>query len=227
MFLLLPLPISQVGRYSGGMASATPTDTKTQILNVTEALIAERGYAGTTVRNIINQAGVNLAAVHYHFGSKEDLFRAVFSRISDPMVTAQLALLAEAEVEQQPASVDAILTAFLKPPIKQLVQNAADSRVIRAQFMGRCWSEPEPVQSIASQCFAASRVAFIGALQQALPNQSEDTLIWKLDMVIATLVRLTSDAGKAKALLQGTQDEDIDRAIEQLVAFLTPGMMAA
>jgi len=207
------------------MTSATPTDTKTQILNATESLIAEHGYAGTTVRSIINQAGVNLAAVHYHFGSKEDLFRAVFSRISSPMVAAQLDLLATAG--QQPASVAAILTAFLKPPIQQLVQNPTESRVIRAQFMGRCWSEPEPVQTIASECFRASRVAFIEALRQALPHQTEQDLHWKLDIVIATLVRLTSDAGKPRALLQGTEEIDIDRAIEQLVAFLTPGMSAS
>ncbi|MEO0539813.1 MAG: TetR/AcrR family transcriptional regulator [Cyanobacteria bacterium P01_A01_bin.105] len=208
------------------MTSGTPADTKAQILNATEALIAERGYAGTTVRNIVQQAGVNLAAVHYHFGSKEDLFRAVFSRISSPMVEAQLALLAAAGSEQQSASTAAILTAFLKPPIQQLVQNATESRIVRAQFMGRCWSEPEPVQTIAFECFRTSRVAFIKALQQALPHQSEQALHWKLDMVIATLIRLTSDAGKPRALLQGTRDADIDQAIEQLVAFLTPGMAA-
>ncbi|MEO1590879.1 MAG: TetR/AcrR family transcriptional regulator [Cyanobacteria bacterium J06632_22] len=206
------------------MTSAT--DTKSQILNATEVLIAERGYAGTTVRNIISQAGVNLAAVHYHFGSKEDLFRAVFSRISSPMVEGQLALLAAAEAEHQPAAVEAILTAFLKPPIKQLVQNATDSRIVRAQFMGRCWSEPEPVQTIASECFRASRMAFLRAFQETLPGQTEQALSWKLDMVIATLVRLTSDAGKPRALLQGTEDADIERAIDQLVTFLTPGMAA-
>ena len=207
------------------MTSAAPTDTKAQILNATEVLIAERGYASTSVRNIISQAGANIAAVHYHFGSKEDLFRAVFSRISSPMVEAQLSLLAAAESAQQPASVEAILQAFLRPPVEQLIQNT-DARMIRCQFMGRCWSEPEPVQSIAYESFKASRVAFIDALQQALPDQSRQTLHWKLDMVIATLVRLISDAGKPNALLTGAEADEIDAAIGQLVGFLTPGMSA-
>ena len=53
------------------MTDTTTTDTKTQILNVAERLMAERGFAATTLRNVVSEADVNLAAVHYHFGSKE------------------------------------------------------------------------------------------------------------------------------------------------------------
>ena len=53
------------------------TDTKEQILNVAERQFAEKGYAGTTLRGVIKEAEVNIAAVHYHFGSKEELFIAL------------------------------------------------------------------------------------------------------------------------------------------------------
>lgn len=54
-----------------------------QIIKVTEKLIAEKGYEGTSVRDIAQEAGVNVAMISYYFGSKEKLFQALFSyRIS-------------------------------------------------------------------------------------------------------------------------------------------------
>ncbi|NJM18843.1 MAG: TetR/AcrR family transcriptional regulator [Richelia sp. SM1_7_0] len=50
----------------------TNTDTKEQILNVAEGLFAEKGFAGTTLRNVIREAGVNIAAVHYHLAPKKN-----------------------------------------------------------------------------------------------------------------------------------------------------------
>lgn len=67
------------------MPRASSQEIKEQILDVAESAIARDGYAGTTLRNIVGQAKVNLAAVHYHFGSKEDLLKAVLARISQPI----------------------------------------------------------------------------------------------------------------------------------------------
>ena len=61
------------------MSSATKPDTKTQILDVAERLLAENGFSGTTLRNIVSEADVNLAAVHYHFGSRKNSFEQWFS----------------------------------------------------------------------------------------------------------------------------------------------------
>ena len=69
------------------------TDTKEKILDTAERLIGEQGYAATSLRQIIAEAGVNLAAVHYHFGSKEDLLDAVVVRKAGPVNEARLARL--------------------------------------------------------------------------------------------------------------------------------------
>lgn len=204
----------------------TPTsDTKEQIINVAERLFAERGFAGTTLRNVVSEAKVNLAAVHYHFGSKEDLFRAVIARLARPIVEQELALLAELQAGNKVPSVEAILTAILKPCLEILAQDQ-DNLLTRARFMGRCRTEPEPIQSIAAQEFAASVEAFLDALQRALPEQSRSQLSWKLDLVIASLIRVQTEAGQPFALLQGTDPEDVQNAVEQLVRFLSPGMQS-
>jgi Tetracyclin repressor-like, C-terminal domain len=66
--------------------------------------------------------------------------------------------------------------------------------------------------------------AFLDVLQRVLPEQSRSQLAWKLDLVIAALVRVQSEAGQPLALLQSTDPESVQVAIEQLVKFLSPGM---
>lgn len=199
------------------------SDTKEQIISVAERLFAERGFAGTTLRNIVSEAGVNLAAVHYHFGSKEDLFRSVVARFARPIVKQELALLEKLQAGHEVPSVEAILTALIKPCLEILTQDK-NTLLVRAQFMGRCRTEPEPIQSIAAGEFAMTVEAFLDALQRTLPDQSRSQLQWKLDLVIAALIRVQTEAGQKAALLQSTDPEDIQNTTEQMVKFLSPGM---
>jgi len=205
------------------MTPATTTDTKTQILDVAERLIAEKGFTGTTLRNIVSDAGVNLAAVHYHFGSKEELFRAVVRRIAVPLVERQLHLLEQLRKKPDPPSVEELLTAFLTPPL-ELVMGDEHYRVVRAQFMGRCRAEPEPVQRIAHEEFSPNIEPFLDALQRSLPDQSRSQLLWKLDLVVAALIRVQIGAGQPGALLESLQPQDVQATIRKLVAFLAAGM---
>lgn len=203
--------------------AASTTDTKEQILAVAERLFAEHGFAGTTLRHVVSEAGVNLAAVHYHFGSKEDLFRAVVARFARPVVERELNLLAELKAKSELPSVEAVLTALLQPSLEILSQDE-DVRLVRAKFMGRCRTEPEPIQSIAHQEFAVATEAFLDLLQRVLPNQSRSQLSWKFDLVIAALIRVLTEAGQPYALLKSNSPEDIQTTTQYLVRFLSPGM---
>jgi AcrR family transcriptional regulator len=69
-------------------------ETKDRILDAAESLFARQGFSATSLRSVIAEAGVNLAAVHYHFGPREELIRAVFSRRFDPINRQRIALLA-------------------------------------------------------------------------------------------------------------------------------------
>jgi AcrR family transcriptional regulator len=205
------------------IVGTTTIDTKEQIISVAKRLFAERGFAGTTLRNVIGEADVNLAAVHYHFGSKEELFRAVVQRFARPIVEQELALLKQLQAGGQVPSVEAILTAVFKPCLEFLAQDR-ELLLVHAQFMGRCWAEPEPLKSIVTGEFAVSMEVFLDALQRVLPEQSRSEITWKFDLVIAALIRVQSEAGQPFALLQSTDPEAIQAAIEQLVKFLSPGM---
>ncbi|MEA5464266.1 TetR/AcrR family transcriptional regulator [Leptothoe sp. PORK10 BA2] len=203
--------------------AASTIDTKEQIITVAERLFAERGFAGTTLRHVVSEAGVNLAAVNYHFGSKEELFRAVVVRFAHPVVKRELLLLAELKAGSELPSVETILTAILQPSLEILSQDSG-TRLVRAKFMGRCRTEPEPIQSIVSNEFAAVTEAFLDVLQRVLPEQSRSQLSWKFDLVIAALIRVLTEAGQPHGLLKSNSAEDIQETTQQLVRFLSPGM---
>ncbi|GAB4539089.1 MAG: TetR/AcrR family transcriptional regulator [Pleurocapsa sp.] len=205
------------------MTSNPANDTKEKILNVAERLFAENGFAGTSLRNIIGEAEVNLSAVNYHFGSKEELFRAVVARIAKSVVKGQLEKLAQCEAKNNNPSVESILEAFLTPAL-QIVLNSGDRSTYCARFMGRCRVEPDPIREIAEQEFRGNQQAFLDALGRSLPDFSRNELTWKLDLVIAVLVRVLSEAKKPNALIQDNSPEHIQATVSKLVNFLATGL---
>ncbi|NEL80504.1 MAG: TetR/AcrR family transcriptional regulator, partial [Xanthomonas perforans] len=88
--------------------------TKDRILGAAEELFAQHGFAGTSLRQLTTQADVNIAAVNYHFGSKENLVNEVFRRRMDEMTAARLQQL-EAARKSQPGELTAVLAAFVEP----------------------------------------------------------------------------------------------------------------
>src|ERR1700741_5368588 len=101
------------------VASRTPTATKQRILDTAESLFMEHGFEATSLRSITAAASVNLAAVNYHFGSKEELFQTVLTRRLDPMNHGRVGLLTPLEPEAAPRSLscEKILTALFVPAL--------------------------------------------------------------------------------------------------------------
>src|SRR4029453_3762817 len=89
-------------------------ETRTRILDAAEELFMQHGFEGTSMRQLTAKAGANLAAVNYHFGSKDALMGAVFRRRLDPMNAGRIAELERLEKEAagRPLSPEAIIHAF-------------------------------------------------------------------------------------------------------------------
>src|SRR5690606_21149965 len=66
-----------VGMSTDAVVDARRTDTRERIVNVAAALIAEKGFAGTSIKDISDALGVTKAALYYHFASKEEILRAI------------------------------------------------------------------------------------------------------------------------------------------------------
>src|SRR5664279_5420025 len=112
------------------------TETQVKILDTAERLFGEQGYAATSLRHIIAEAGVNLAAIHYHFGSKEDLLNQLVMRKAGPVNEERLAMLDsfEAAAAGGPVPVEKILWAFLEPPFLRV-----DKMPSFSKLMGRLY----------------------------------------------------------------------------------------
>lgn len=203
--------------------TVTTIDTKEQILNVAERQFGEKGFAGTTLRGVIREAGVNIAAVHYHFGSKEELFVAVIRRVAQQMVPAQLKELAKYTSRDKTPSVENIMEAFFAPPLRMISQ-MGEAGVIRGQFIGRCRAEPLPIQQLGDREFNESQQCFLDILQRAFPNQTRLELEWKLDLMVAILVRTLNQFGKSGKVIGGNSSEEVEIAIARLVKFVSGGM---
>ncbi|MEO1375752.1 MAG: TetR/AcrR family transcriptional regulator [Cyanobacteria bacterium J06635_10] len=203
--------------------TVTTIDTKEQILNVAERQFGEKGFAGTTLRGVIREAGVNIAAVHYHFGSKEELFVAVVRRVAQQMVPVQLKELAKYTSLGKTPSVEDIIEAFFAPPLRMISQ-MGEAGVIRSQFIGRCRAEPLPIQQLADREFNESQQGFLDILQRALPNQTRLELEWKLDLVVAILIRTLNQFGQSGKVITGNSSEEVEIAISRLVKFVSGGM---
>lgn len=90
-------------------------ETKDRILDVAERLFANRGFVATSLRDITSQAGVNLAAVNYHFGSKEELLAATMERRLRPINDQRIQMLDALEAQRRPLIHHDLVRAFLLP----------------------------------------------------------------------------------------------------------------
>lgn len=198
-------------------------DAKERILDAAEREFAAHGFHGASLRSVTRDAGVNVASIHYHFGSKEALLRATLERIVRPVNEERLRQLDGVLALEQVPSVESILTAFIRPDL-ELIAGLGDRGAIMARFSGRSYTEPEEVVSrIIADLFSEVGARFLAALSLAVPEVSEEELRWRLRCVVAIITYLLAAQGTARALFDPT---DIESANARFVAFAAAGLRA-
>src|SRR5437762_7527477 len=148
-----------------------PSDTRSRILDVAEELFGERGLDRVSIRDITRKAKVNLAAINYHFGSKEDLIAAIFERRVVPVNEARLAALdAVQKSNKRKPKLEDILEAFIRPTVQFSFGTPKGGKAFSKLF-GRCLSEPSPeIESLLKRQFEPLVERVDAALMKALPN---------------------------------------------------------
>ena len=202
--------------------------TRERILDAAERLFAERGVAGASLRAITRAAGVNLAAVHYHFGSKDALVNAVVRRYTGPLNEQRLARLDELERRygRRPVPLRRLVAAFVEP----LLERAADPERGRefTRLMGRLLAEPEYFFGrIAPEQFHSVRERFLAAFRRALPQLSPAEVFWRVMLMIGT-VAAALRMGEFGPQLSGGQvpPANPEQTRRRLLEFLTAGLRA-
>src|SRR5882724_4007233 len=159
-------------------------DTKERILDSAERLFADRGVEATSLRAIIADARVNLAAIHYHYHSKEELLDAVLMRRIEPVNRERLEML---EAYGENPSLEAVLEAFIAPAVRV----GADAKLGGKPFvrlMGRIIMEGrDRLPRMIRQHFGVVLQRFTEALQQAAPELPRVELFWRLHFTIGAM----------------------------------------
>jgi AcrR family transcriptional regulator len=199
-------------------------ETRTRILDAAEELFMQHGFEGTSMRLLTSRASVNLAAVNYHFGSKDALIEAVFRRRLDPMNAERIAALDRLE----DLSPENIIRAFVGPSLR-LVEDARGGGRNFIRLLGRTYSEPtKPIRALIGQMYAPAMQRYKGALERALPQMPVEELVWRMHFMFGTLA-YTLAATDTVQLIAGCKPEDrYDARLleERLTAFLAAGLDA-
>lgn len=204
------------------------TDTKERILDTAERLFSEQGYAATSLRSIIARAGVNLAAVHYHFHSKEALLEAVILRRSVPANHERLALLERFEKEAggNPPPLEKVIEAFVAPTLQRSRDPQSPSMVFM-KLLGRLHAEGDLLPQILTSQFGDVLERFGAALRAALPDLPPEELFWRLNLALGALAQTLRGGSKALETISDLPlSFNSETALERLVAFLSAGFRA-
>ncbi len=199
--------------------------TKERILDAAESLFAERGYDGTSLRAITARAGANLAAVNYHFNSKEALIGALFGRRLGQLNRERLGLLDELEAKAGDGAVPVakLVRVLLEPPLRFAGGPGATGFGI---LLGRMYSAPGgfPQKILAEQLRGFSD-RFVAAFRRALPGLSDVERFWRLFFSIGAMAHTLAAPDLLRLVSGGACDPlDVETAVEMLVAFIEGGM---
>jgi AcrR family transcriptional regulator len=199
---------------------------KDRILDAAESLFASHGFAATSLRSITARAGVNLAAVNYHFRSKDDLFAAVLLRKIEPINRRRLELLDRAEAAASPPVLEDVLAAFLDP----VLGSGPGGRELStyARLMGRVLAEPGRwAERLFPQAFQPVAERFLRALRRSVGGGGAESLVWGAYFGVGVMAYYAISSGLFETMSRGRAGS-LDTAVVQrrMIRYMAGGLRA-
>jgi AcrR family transcriptional regulator len=193
-------------------------DTKSRILDTAEKLFGMNGFDGTSLRDITTAADVNLAAINYHFQSKDSLIDAIIARRIEPVNKKRFELLDAAGPRP---SVEQILRAFMAPVMEVKV----DALV---PLIGRILSNPEVfVERVFHKHLAPVSQRFVEALSKALPDLQPSDILWRLQFSVGVMTQTMLWGRIYPKITNGVCDiSDRQALVDRVVHFVAAGFRA-
>jgi AcrR family transcriptional regulator len=209
------------------LTGSSASGTKLRLLRVAEQLFAEHGFRGVSVRQLTAAAGVNLAAVNYHFGSKEGLLAAIFEQHCRPMNEERLRRLSHStEHADDPAVLEQIIAAFIGPALASSAGHSGGAAFTRLHAMLSV-EHNELARTLIARHFDATSGRFIAALARALPHLSREELFWRFHFLLGALHYTMINPRRIAHGSDEIRDaEDVETVLAWMVPFIAAGFRA-
>jgi len=201
--------------------------TKHLVFNAAERLFALNGFQNVSVRDITAEAGVNLASVNYHFGSKDALLFEIFRRRTAELNRERARMLHEASDRHSgKPPVREILAALIAPPLRWL--DPAHEHRISLQFLIRARSEgTAAIREVLGTDVSHLR-RFSDALLIACPDLAPEEVYWRLHFVLGMIHQNRfMELDRLHVLSDGlTREDDIAGLQARMLDFAATGFEA-
>ncbi|MGF1449252.1 MAG: TetR/AcrR family transcriptional regulator [Opitutales bacterium] len=208
--------------------SPDSTDTRSRILAAASRIFVQKGFNGASLRNITQAAGVNLAAVNYHFGSKDRLIWEVLRERIEPINSARMRMLDDAlkATGGEPLPVEVVVDAFLEP-IEQamLIQRQEDDPILVA-LVARMYTEtPDFFRRLFENFFKDLSERFVMELGRSLPEFPPEEVHHRYMMVVALMIGVIMHHAKcAEVSNKGFPVEPVEQVMARLRHFVLSGL---
>lgn len=202
--------------------------TRAALLEAAEELFSRRGFNAVSVREIVREAGVNLGAIPYHFGSKENLLLEIYRIHCGPMNARRRELMEEARRISDPQDrVRAIVRAYLLPAFSSGSDHGGGgARFTRLRAVLQAEGN-EAAREVIAQTFDDTSNALVDMLVACLPHLARETIVWRCHFLLGALYYTLINPERVARLSGGAaQGGDFETAIDQLVASTAASLMA-
>jgi len=210
---------------------ASTDDTRTRILNAAEYLFAQNSYRGTSLRSITGRASVNLAAVNYHFGSKESLLREVISRRILPLNNERERRLQDiremAEARGSKPDIRKVLLAFIEPTLRFRESEPHAANFVA--FIGRSLSDPDDTVRQVFHSFVMPLFQLLHKTAcQALPDLDKEDILWRLHFTLGALMHTMFICNQSDKCTPPMVQKEIDTEtlLDMVIRYVSAGMKA-
>lgn len=195
--------------------------TKERILGAAEILFAQRGFDGASLRQLTAAAGVNLAAVNYHFGSKDKLVEEVFRRRLDTLNAKRMAALARVAGTEN-SRLEDVLDAFIRPAL-DLSHDGSGSLFMRV--LARAFAEhDDTLRQFLSENYGHVMRQFTAEFARLLPQLSKQELYWRIDLVTGALTHAMSGFGMIQRKSDVSEHAHHEQTVQHLIRFAVAGL---
>ena len=201
-------------------------DTKNKILDAAETLFSQQGFMQTSMREITTLAGVNLASVNYHFGSKKNLIQSVLKRYLDVLMPQFDTVLKHSDSNLECNNLEGFL-ASLVPPMMTLQDVSPNGTEKFVQLLGKGYNETQGhLRRFIMNDYGVTISRLIEHIKLSLPSVSEEVLFWRLHFAMGSFVFSMASSQALKEIAQSdfNSSVDVSDVILQMVPFVAHGL---